>query len=53
MVGHVCLHSFAGQNNNSGAELKSPIHTELRAHPAHKVQHAGLDTNRASTGVVW
>jgi hypothetical protein len=33
-------------------EKASTPHLELRSHPAHK-PHAGLDTSRASTGVVW
>lgn len=47
------LRALTGQGIDSGAELKSPIHAELRSHPAHKVQHAGLDSNRSSTGVIW
>jgi hypothetical protein len=33
-------------------ELSSPVHVKFRSHAAHK-PHAGLDSNRASTGVIW
>ncbi|KIX02932.1 uncharacterized protein Z518_06482 [Rhinocladiella mackenziei CBS 650.93] len=33
-------------------ERSSSPHRALRAHPSHKA-HAGLDTTRASTGVIW
>lgn len=33
-------------------EGSSQSHQNLRAHQAHRV-HAGLDPNRASTGVIW
>ncbi|KAK7892270.1 hypothetical protein LTR67_007366 [Exophiala xenobiotica] len=33
-------------------ERSSSSHQNLRAHQAHRV-HAGLDPNRASTGVIW
>lgn len=45
--------SIAEKHEPSANELASPIHTEYRSHPAHRATHAGLDTNRASTGVVW
>ncbi|KAL2419568.1 hypothetical protein ABEF95_005160 [Exophiala dermatitidis] len=33
-------------------EHSSAPHQNLRSHPSHKV-HAGLDTSRTSTGVIW
>ncbi|KIV92411.1 hypothetical protein PV10_03711 [Exophiala mesophila] len=34
-------------------EESSSSHRALRAHPAHGRPHAGLDTTRGSTGVIW
>ncbi|RVX67524.1 hypothetical protein B0A52_08877 [Exophiala mesophila] len=34
-------------------EESSSSHRALRAHPAHARPHAGLDTTRGSTGVIW
>ena len=38
---------------NDYSELNSKVHRQFRAaHEGHR-PHAGLDPNRASTGVVW
>jgi hypothetical protein len=43
---------FSVHKEPSEQERKSAAHLALRSHPSHK-PHAGLETNRASTGVIW
>src|SRR2546421_442789 len=54
-VGGVAQNSLIVTSNGYSfvctAELLSPQHVKFRSHAAHK-PHAGLDPNRASTGVI-
>lgn len=43
---------FSTHKEPTEHERSSVPHSTLRDHPAHKA-HAGLDTQRASTGVIW
>lgn len=43
---------FSESKEPSSNEQSSSIHLKLRSHPAHK-PHAGLDSTRSSTGVIW
>jgi aspartate/methionine/tyrosine aminotransferase len=43
---------FSIHKEPTAQEQASTPHLNLRSHPSHK-PHAGLDTSRASTGVVW
>lgn len=43
---------FSVHKEPTAQEQESTPHLKLRDHPSHR-PHAGLDTSRASTGVVW